>query len=237
MNVVCPHTCFGMAAHGGGKRCAFEGCTRSSVTRSGEIYCVKHGGGPRCQFADGCNKSAVGHTQFCVKHGGGRRIEASHCSLLDIYSPDPVAHSLHPITRHPLNLTQHLTQRPPTNCPGVRCSVEGCPNSADLRTRKCRSHGGGKRCCEAGCARSVVGGSERCREHGGGRLCQFDGCSTGPIECTHTHTHTHLHSGCILSISMYPNNDVLSHTLPLPRCAGPHELLRQARGRPPLQDP
>jgi hypothetical protein len=61
-------------AHGGGKRCQHEGCSKSAVQGGGTLHCVAHGGGKRCQQA-GCLKSALGDTEHCVAHGGGRRCQ------------------------------------------------------------------------------------------------------------------------------------------------------------------
>jgi hypothetical protein len=60
-------------AHGGGKRCQHEGCTKSS--RGDTEHCVLHGGGRRCQ-KKGCPKAAAtGGTPHCTVHGGGRRCQ------------------------------------------------------------------------------------------------------------------------------------------------------------------
>jgi len=62
-------------AHGGGKRCVVEGCTKSARGRTDR--CVGHGGGKRCISA-GCDKSAQGSTDFCKAHGGGKRCTWGH---------------------------------------------------------------------------------------------------------------------------------------------------------------
>jgi hypothetical protein len=63
-------------AHGGGRRCMFETCTKSAKGRS--EFCIRHGGGRRCMHdpVDGappCEKSAEGSTMYCKRHGGGKR--------------------------------------------------------------------------------------------------------------------------------------------------------------------
>jgi hypothetical protein len=57
-------------AHGGGKRCVVDGCTKSA--KDGTPRCIAHGGGNRCNFPE-CSKSAVGATGQCHAHinGGG----------------------------------------------------------------------------------------------------------------------------------------------------------------------
>jgi hypothetical protein len=47
-------------AHGGGRRCQHEGCTKSAAD-GGTLHCKVHGGGKRCQH-EGCTKSARGDT-------------------------------------------------------------------------------------------------------------------------------------------------------------------------------
>ncbi|KAK3271517.1 hypothetical protein CYMTET_20139 [Cymbomonas tetramitiformis] len=54
------------AAHGGGKRCQAEGCTKSA--QGSTEYCVAHEGGKCCQD-EGCTKSAQGSTEYCAAHG------------------------------------------------------------------------------------------------------------------------------------------------------------------------
>jgi hypothetical protein len=41
-------------------------------------FCIAHGGGRRCQEED-CSKSALGDTGYCVSHGGGRRFQEAGC--------------------------------------------------------------------------------------------------------------------------------------------------------------
>ena len=62
--------------HGGGKRCAEGGCNKSAV--GGSNFCTSHGGGKRCQI-EGCDKSAQSSTKFCVKHGGGKKCQYEGC--------------------------------------------------------------------------------------------------------------------------------------------------------------
>jgi hypothetical protein len=63
-------------AHGGGKRCQHEGCTKSAIGDT--EHCVAHGGGKRCQ-EEGCIKSAIGDTGYCKEHGGGKRCQDEGC--------------------------------------------------------------------------------------------------------------------------------------------------------------
>lgn len=51
--------------HGGGKRCATDGCHKSA--QSGTSHCVRCGGGRRCQVL-GCTKVARGKTDYCMSH-------------------------------------------------------------------------------------------------------------------------------------------------------------------------
>jgi hypothetical protein len=65
-------------AHGGGKRCQHEGCTKSA--RGDTEHCKAHGGGRRCQH-DGClTAAATGGTPICKAHGGGKRCQHAGCT-------------------------------------------------------------------------------------------------------------------------------------------------------------
>jgi len=44
----------------------------------GSYMCTAHGGGRRCQFQD-CTRSAQSSTNFCVRHGGGRKCQIEGC--------------------------------------------------------------------------------------------------------------------------------------------------------------
>jgi hypothetical protein len=60
-------------AHGGGRRCQTEGCTKSAVG-GGRPHCIAYGGGRRCQTED-CTKAAQGITgreKTLVLLGGAR---------------------------------------------------------------------------------------------------------------------------------------------------------------------
>jgi len=103
------------SAHGGGKRCSFENCSKAAV--GGSKLCTGHGGGRRC-LTEGCNKSAQSSTPFCVKHGGGRQ-----------------------------------------------CSVPDCSKVSRGKTLFCASHGGGKRCFWEGCKRSAMTKGVHCKRH------------------------------------------------------------------------
>ncbi len=72
-------------AHGGGKRCQQEGCTKSA--QSSTSYCKAHGGGRRCQHV-GCPKAATsGGTPHCMAHGGGKRCHRNNCFKLVARGP------------------------------------------------------------------------------------------------------------------------------------------------------
>ena len=64
-------------AHGGGKRCQTEGCTKSAIADT--CRCKAHGGGRRYQ-QEGCTKAATsGGTPYCMAHGGGKRCREEDC--------------------------------------------------------------------------------------------------------------------------------------------------------------
>ena len=52
-------------------------CGRQSAV-GGSVLCTAHGGGRRCQFQD-CTRSAQSSTNFCVRHGGGRKCQVEGC--------------------------------------------------------------------------------------------------------------------------------------------------------------
>ena len=65
----------------GKRQCELEGCTKW-VVGGGTPYCIAHGGGKRCQD-ESCTKAAaaaVGGTPHCKAHGGGRRCQTVDCS-------------------------------------------------------------------------------------------------------------------------------------------------------------
>ena len=64
------------SAHGGGRRCTFDGCNIGAQGKT--AFCSAHGGGGRCTF-DGCNIGAQGGTAFCSAHGGGHRCSYPDC--------------------------------------------------------------------------------------------------------------------------------------------------------------
>lgn len=59
--------------------CLVRGCTNRAQMGNVHKpkHCLKHGGGKRCAYA-GCSKSAAGKTTFCVLHGGGQRCCVVH---------------------------------------------------------------------------------------------------------------------------------------------------------------
>ena len=60
---------------------------------------------------------------------------------------------------------------------GTRCVEPGCTKSAAGKTDKCISHGGGTRCVEPGCTNSARGKTDKCISHGGGSRCVEPGCT------------------------------------------------------------
>ena len=66
--------CIPGIAHGGGRRCHIEGCTK--LAKEGPL-CIVHGGGRRCQI-DGCDKHSLKGGR-CIAHGGERRCQAKGC--------------------------------------------------------------------------------------------------------------------------------------------------------------
>lgn len=101
-------------AHGGGRRCTFEGCTRAA---RGAKFCAAHGGGKRC-IADGCTRSCVGKSGMCISHGGGKRCKSSNCPR-SAQSPSDFC------VRHG---------------GGRQCSLPSCGKVARSGTQYCRSH-------------------------------------------------------------------------------------------------
>jgi hypothetical protein len=64
---------------------------------------------------------------------------------------------------------------------GNICVEERCKKSAQGKSDKCVAHGGGKRCLEVGCDKSAQGKSDRCKTHGGGKRCLEVGCDNGAV--------------------------------------------------------
>ena len=74
-------------AHGGGQKCAFEGCVAAAAPGWKKMTgkCISHGGGALC-VAVGCRTSVTpGIRQCCVQHGGARPCHIFECvkSALD----------------------------------------------------------------------------------------------------------------------------------------------------------
>ena len=61
--------------HGGGKQCSHDKCVRAVVSRG---LCKRHGGGKRCS-QEGCNKAAQGGLELCITHGGAKQCSHSEC--------------------------------------------------------------------------------------------------------------------------------------------------------------
>jgi hypothetical protein len=142
------------AAHGGGKRCQFDGCAKLAQT-GGTQHCSAHGGGRRCQH-DGCAKAVQGSTQLCIAHGGGKRCTYDGCA----------------------KAAQGSTQLCIAHGGGRRCQYDGCAKAAHGSTQLCIAHGGGKRCTYGGCVKAAQpGGTQHCIAHGGGKRCKRAGCT------------------------------------------------------------
>lgn len=136
-------------SHGGGKRCKKDGCNKSAV--GGSQFCTGHGGGKRCQVP-GCDKSAQSSTKFCVKHGGGKKCQHPGCEKVSrgrtLYCA-AVRYSL----CFPFRLYIHMI-------------IESFWTNHLLVSYF--QHGGGVRCKLEGCNRVAIGKAQLCRAHGGG---------------------------------------------------------------------
>lgn len=126
-------------AHGGGRRCTFEGCTKGARDK---FYCAAHGGGRRCA-TDGCTKSAVGGTNLCTFHGGGKKCQFEGCA----------------------KSAQSPTQFCVRHGGGKKCVIKGCQKVARGRTSLCASHGGGNRCKFENCISSCLAKETYCSKH------------------------------------------------------------------------
>ena len=72
----------------GRRQCELDGCTKRAES-GGTPHCKAHGGGRRCQ-EEGCTKSARGSTQRCKAHGGGKRCRQDGCSKPVAQAPGSV---------------------------------------------------------------------------------------------------------------------------------------------------
>jgi len=133
-------------AHGGGKRCYNNDCTKSAIGST--KFCCTHGGGRKCEFKE-CSKSARATTKFCAAHGGGKRCTLQDCTKSARGSSMLCA----------------------AHGGGKRCSHYECTKSAIGSTGLCTSHGGRKKCKMKGC-RMQIGRSlsEVCFAHGDEKL-------------------------------------------------------------------
>jgi hypothetical protein len=128
-------------AHGGGKVCESEGCTKSA--QGATPYCIAHGGGKVCE-SEGCTKSAQGATPYCIAHDGGRRCESEGCT----------------------KSAQGATPFCKAHGGGKRCEREGCTTAARSGMLPyCIRHGGGKRCIFNECSRQAPRKSDFCKMH------------------------------------------------------------------------
>ena len=126
-------------AHGGGRRCEAEGCTRGARDKH---LCSAHGGGRRC-IIEGCGKAAVGGSPQCTSHGGGRRCGFEGCG----------------------KSAQSATAFCVRHGGGKQCCEPGCERVARGTTDRCAAHGGGKRCTLEGCGKAAVASTGFCRSH------------------------------------------------------------------------
>ena len=76
---------------------------------------------------------------------------------------------------------QGKTDKCVTHGGGERCVEPGCDKSAIGKTDKCKAHGGGERCVEPGCNKSAQGKTDKCKAHGGGERCVEPGCNKSAI--------------------------------------------------------
>jgi len=139
-----------------GYYCQYEkGCQKLAIGSTN--FCMAHGGGNRCQMAK-CKKGAVGGTEYCVGHGGGPRCQHSGCKKGG----------------------RGLTKYCKTHGGGLRCLFSGCKKSAASgKLQFCITHGGGHRCQFQGCNKGAIGLTKLCMGHGGGPRCLTDGCTRG----------------------------------------------------------
>jgi hypothetical protein len=56
------------------RMCKRIGCGNQAVRGGDPDFCTAHGGGRRCQ-QEGCTKGARDTADFCIAHGGGRRCQ------------------------------------------------------------------------------------------------------------------------------------------------------------------
>ena len=61
----------------GKRQCELAGCTKQAAS-GGTPHCKAHGGGKRCQH-EGCSKAARPGTPHCAAHGGGKRCQTEDC--------------------------------------------------------------------------------------------------------------------------------------------------------------
>lgn len=164
--------------HGGGRRCGVESCHKSA--RGGTRYCISHGGGRRCSYS-GCGKAAVGSTPFCIAHGGGRRCQFAGGCAKAAQGSTKLCKAHGGGRRCQRDFCTRSAEGATKYCVGHgggrRCEVTGCSKSAQGRTKRCKGHGGGRRCQVLNCTKSAQGATDFCKAHGGGKRCQFAGCA------------------------------------------------------------
>jgi hypothetical protein len=71
---------------------------------------------------------------------------------------------------------QGKTDKCITHGGGKRCSEPDCKTGAQGKSDKCVTHGGGKRCNEPDCKASAQGKTDKCIKHGGGKRCNEPDC-------------------------------------------------------------
>jgi len=144
-------------AHGGGKRCQYQGCDRPA--QGGFNFCSNHGGKLKCS-EDDCFQGRRDGTLYCIRHGGGTRCSIPKC----------------------LNGQADGSGLCRKHGGGQRCEFEGCKNGActSKGERLCVSHGGGPRCEIYGCNSVAYMRSRKCRVHNINstiKLCETVGCT------------------------------------------------------------
>ena len=157
-------------AHGGGRRCNEEGCSRASAGPTGK--CGTHGGGRRCN-EPGCGRPAsAGPVAKCGSHGGGKRCSEEGCER--------------PAQGPTGRCGQHGGGRkcafvfadPSSSSSGSGGSSSGSGDSAG----SVEGGGGGDGRAEDGsgirtCSKTAQHGTPFCVAHGGGKICTVDACA------------------------------------------------------------
>lgn len=170
--------------HGGGKRCEFVGCRKSSAGRGDKRFCITHGGGLRCT-EPGCTKAMQGKMSIgkCFEHGGGYRCKEPGCKkaaqrkgLCQVHGGKHVC-AFQGCTSRTFPRSSFCKTHGGSN--EKKCSVTDCPKfcvtTEERRTGLCLDHGGTSRCSVLNCVNPKYGNSNFCQPHHQGP-CQEPGC-------------------------------------------------------------